>query len=127
MFDKSYTISLKNCAFFSYHGVYKSEKSKGQQFFVDVEIEVVKNAILDSDNIKNTIDYSDVFTKTEKVVTETRHNLIESLASDIAKTLLKEFKKISRIIIAVRKPNAPIKGILDYVEVRVEYVNKKKI
>ncbi|AKK20631.1 dihydroneopterin aldolase [Candidatus Liberibacter africanus] len=126
MFNTSYTIFLKNCSFFAYHGVYKEEQSKGQQFFIDIEMRLIKNFVLDNDNIENTIDYSDVFTVTEKVVIGTRHNLIESLANEIATKLLKEFKKINHIIVTVRKPNAPIKGTLDYVEVKVEYSHEQK-
>ncbi|AHA27941.1 dihydroneopterin aldolase [Candidatus Liberibacter americanus] len=121
--SKNYIIFLKNCAFFSNHGVYKEEEIKGQRFFVDIEMEIIKDSVLESDSLESTIDYSDVFAITEKVIMGTRHNLIESLASSIAKKLLKEFKRIVRVVVTVRKPSASIKGILDYVETRVEYTD----
>ncbi|MBY7649595.1 MAG: dihydroneopterin aldolase [Candidatus Liberibacter europaeus] len=125
--DKTYIIFLKNCAFFAHHGVYKEEETQGQRFFVDIEMEIIQNSVLDSDCLSNTIDYSTVFSITEKIVMGTRRHLIESLAADIAKSLLKKFKKIIRVIVVVRKPNVSIKGILDYVEVRVEYANQTQL
>jgi dihydroneopterin aldolase len=44
--------------------------------------------------------------------------LIEALANSIAKELLNEFS-ISEIIVRVRKPHAPIRGMLDTVETEI--------
>ncbi|MBL0849007.1 MAG: dihydroneopterin aldolase [Candidatus Liberibacter ctenarytainae] len=123
MAEGTYILSLKNCAFFAHHGVYKEEEIQGQRFFVDIEMEVINDASLESDCLEKTIDYSTVFSMTETIVMETRRSLIETLAADIAQALRKNFRTIVRIIVAVRKPHVCVKGILDYVEARVEYIN----
>ncbi|ADR52599.1 dihydroneopterin aldolase [Candidatus Liberibacter solanacearum CLso-ZC1] len=119
--NQTYTIYLKNCAFFAYHGVYKEEKAQGQRFFVDIEIEIPQNTALENDLLEKTVDYSTVFFIAEKIIMNTKRNLIEALAADIAKALHEQFGEIVRIVVAVRKPSALIQGILDYVETRVEY------
>ncbi|MCL6708089.1 dihydroneopterin aldolase [Pseudomonas sp. R2.Fl] len=117
-----YTITLKNCAFFARHGVYPQEEVLGQRFFVDAELDVEAGNSLELDVLDNTVNYGIAFTEIEKVVLGTRRQLIEALALDIARMLLDRFAPIRRARVTVRKPSAPIQGVLDYVEVSVEQV-----
>jgi dihydroneopterin aldolase len=48
-----------------------------------------------------------------------KYFLLESLASTIASGLMREFTKIQKVIVRVRKPGAPVKGVIDYVEVEL--------
>lgn len=118
----SYTITLKNCAFFARHGVYPQEEVLGQRFFVDAELEVEAGNSLELDELDNTVNYGIAFQEIEKVVIGTRRRLIEVLALDIARMLLGRFPPIRRAKVNIRKPSAPIQGVLDYVEVSVEEV-----
>ncbi|MGE7369374.1 dihydroneopterin aldolase [Neorhizobium sp. NPDC001467] len=118
---KLYTIYLKNCSFFARHGVLSEEERLGQRFFVDAELEVEGGKALDSDAIEDTVHYGIAFEVIEEVVTGQRRYLIEALAQDVAAALCQRFPQIRRAVIAVRKPSVPIPGILDYVEVRVDY------
>lgn len=117
----TYTIILKNCAFYARHGVLKEESVLGQRFFIDAELDVPAGAALTDDDLHATIHYGHAFTVIEQVVTQTRRALIEALANDIALALCDKFPLIRRAAITVRKPSVPIPGILDYVEVRVEH------
>ena len=54
-----------------------------------------------------------------KIITGKRRFLIEALALDVAKALVKRYPQISRAEITVRKPNAPVAGVLDHVEVTI--------
>ena len=116
-----YKIRLENCAFFARHGVYSEEETLGQRFFVDAVLLVEAGDGLDNDNIEDTVDYGTVFIQIEKIVTGTRRYLIEALALDIAKALLNTYNNIQHAEITIRKPNAPVQGILDYVSVSVEH------
>lgn len=117
-----YTITLKNCAFFARHGVYPQEEELGQRFFVDAELDVEAGNSLELDALDNTVNYGIAFKEIEKVVLGTRRQLIEALALDISRMLLDKFPPIRRARVTVRKPSAPIQGVLDYVEVSVEQV-----
>ena len=114
-----YMIKLKNCAFFARHGVYSEEERLGQRFFVDAELTVVCGEGLANDDIEGTVDYGKAFSMIEKIVTGTRRYLIEALALDIARDLIKNFDSVTHASITIRKPNAPVQGILDHVEVTV--------
>lgn len=118
-----YTITLKNCAFFARHGVYAEEEFLGQRFFVDAELEVAAGSALENDDIDGTVDYGIAFKVIEETVMSSRRFLIEALALAIAKELCRRFGQIRRAKIAVRKPSAPVPGILDYVQVSVEHFN----
>lgn len=117
----TYTITLKNCAFFARHGVHDEEEFLGQRFFVDAELEVTTANALESDSIDDTVNYGVAFTVIESIVTGRRRYLIEALALDIAKGLCSTFPQIRRARITVRKPNAPVPGVLDFVEVSVDH------
>ncbi|WP_137135975.1 dihydroneopterin aldolase [Rhizobium sp. FKY42] len=117
----TYTITLKNCAFFARHGAMPEEAVLGQRFFVDAELDVPTNAALTEDDLDATMHYGHAFAVIEEVVTGTRRALIEALAQDVALALCAKFPMIRRAAITVRKPSVPIPGILDYVEVCVEH------
>ncbi|MGW9230444.1 dihydroneopterin aldolase [Pseudorhizobium sp. NPDC055634] len=117
----TYMITLKNCAFFARHGVHAEENRLGQRFFVDAEMEVEAGDVLVTDRVEDTVDYGVAFTLIETIVTGSQRRLIETLAMDVAIALCERFPQVVRAVITVRKPSAPIQGVLDHAEVRVEH------
>lgn len=116
-----YKITMKNCAFFARHGFYDEEVFLGQRFFIDIEMDVESNSPVKNDLLEDTVDYGVAFSIVEKVVLGKRRFLIEALATDIAEALCKRFAQIKKIDVAVRKPNAPVPGVLEYVEVKISH------
>lgn len=114
-----YQIRMMNCAFFARHGVFDQEEFLGQRFYVDAVLTVDPGDALETDSIDGTVDYGIAFQEIEKIVTGKRRFLIEAIALEIAKALCVRFPQITVADITVRKPNAPVPGVLDYVEVRV--------
>ena len=112
-----YTIRLQNCAFFARHGVHDAEEALGQRFYVDAVLAIISQNPLDQDDIDGTVDYGAAFAVIEQIVTGKRRFLIEALALDVAKALCEQFPQIHRAEITVRKPNAPVPGVLDHAEV----------
>jgi 7,8-dihydroneopterin aldolase/epimerase/oxygenase len=117
----TYTILLANCAFFARHGLMREEEVLGQRFFVDAELEVQPAGPLEDDSIESTVDYGVAFKVIEEIVIGRRYFLIEALAMEIARSLEKRFPEIRRAKITLRKPNAPVAGVLDYVQVTIEH------
>lgn len=115
----TYTIRMKNCAFFARHGVLDEEEALGQRFYVDVDLTVEPSRALEEDSIESTVDYGVAYGVIEKIITGERRFLIESLALEVAKALTVRFPQIRKSAITVRKPNAPVRGVLDHVEVTV--------
>jgi dihydroneopterin aldolase len=114
-----YVIRMKNCAFFARHGVLDEEERLGQRFYVDAALTVDPGRALVEDSIEDTVNYGIAFTVIEKIITGQRRFLIESLALEVARALTARFPQIRKAEITVRKPNAPVPGVLDYVEVTV--------
>jgi 7,8-dihydroneopterin aldolase/epimerase/oxygenase len=117
----SYVIRLRNCAFFARHGVHDEEERMGQRFYVDAELTVDAESALDHDRIAETVDYGAAFSLIEQIVTGRRRFLIEALAQEIGRSLCEQFSMIVQAVITIRKPNAPVNGVLDYVEVTVAW------
>ena len=106
--------------FYGYHGVKSEENSLGARFEVDITMETDLNAAIATDRLSDTINYNDVYNLVEHIVTERKYYLIEALAGQICQRIMDEFTDVGRTKVNVRKPNAPIKGVLDHVEVEIE-------
>lgn len=116
-----YTIRMQNCAFFARHGLFDEEERLGQRFYVDAELDVDPDEGLEDDIMGSTVDYGAAFVEIEKIITGQRRFLIEALAFDVARALCAKFPRIARATITVRKPHAPVPGVLDHVEVTVSW------
>ena len=114
-----YLIRMKNCAFFARHGVHDEEEALGQRFYVDAALTVDPGRALEDDSIDGTVDYGVAFQVIERIITGERRFLIEALALEVGKALVVRFPQIRRAEITVRKPNAPVPGVLDHVEVTI--------
>jgi len=114
-----YKITLKNCAFFARHGVFNEEETLGQRFFVDAVLDVDGGTALEEDEIEGTVDYGTAFQVIERIITGKRRFLIEALALEVSKALCTEFPMITKAKVTIRKPNAPVQGVLDHVEVTI--------
>ncbi len=117
----NYKITLKNCAFFARHGVYTEEETLGQRFFVDATLDVDGGDALTKDEIEGTVDYGTAFQVIESIITGKRRFLIEALALETAKALCDKFPMIQNAEVTIRKPNAPVQGVLDHVEVTLNH------
>lgn len=112
-------IRLKNMVFYGYHGVHESEKSLGGKFEVDLELYKDLSHAGQSDNLKDTLDYEKIYKTVSNCTKNNKFYLIEKLAERIAKSVLRKYKT-DKVIVRVRKPNAPVKGVLDTVEVELK-------
>jgi len=114
------TIRLENMVFYGYHGVKSEESALGARFEVDVQLQTNLQPAVESDRLADTVNYNDVYELVEHQVTERKCYLLETLAGTICERVLNEFPGVSSVLVRVRKPNAPIEGVLDYVEVEIE-------
>ena len=112
-------IRISNMKIFAYHGVAEEEQKLGQNFEIDIELSSNKIQAGISDDLSKTIDYSRVYEIVENNFTNRKYKLIETPAENIASELLK-LKFVECVNIKVRKPNAPIQGQFDFVEVEIE-------
>lgn len=110
-------ITLRNLSFHAYHGVEREERKLGQRFEVDVELsgDFQKAALTDS--LQESVDYSQVYALVKKVMEGGPCSLLETLAERLCRLILSGFPRVVQVTVRVRKPEVPLPGILDYVEV----------
>ena len=112
-------IRLNNMNFYGYHGVYDFEKEQGANFEIDLELFTSLTKSSKSDNIEDTINYEDVYEQVKKAFGSKSYFLLEKLADSISKSIFEDHK-IDKLIIRVRKINAPLDGKLDSVEIELK-------
>jgi dihydroneopterin aldolase len=113
-------VFLEGLRFYAYHGNNPEERVQGQRFLVDVVISADLTAAGKSDDLTQTISYSDVFRRIKAIVEGEPHKLIETLAQEIAGTILAEVSLARAVTVTVRKPEVAIKGsILEAAGVKI--------
>lgn len=100
------------------HGVLAAERSLGQEFVVDVELEVDLRAAAASDDLGETVDYGGLATDVVGIVEDDPVDLIETLAQRIADRCL-EPERVSAVVVTVHKPQAPVPVPFDDVTVTI--------
>ena len=117
-------IRLHNAVFYAYHGVLTDEQNLGGKFEVDVELHCDLARGAKSDNLKDTVDYQQVYSCIRDLVLGKKYYLLEALANTIAQGILKQFRQVQIAVVRVRKPGAPVRGVIDYVEVELSRSRK---
>jgi dihydroneopterin aldolase len=101
------TISITGLRLTGYHGVFEHEKREGQEFSVDLEIELDLSSAGNTDELQNTLDYSVVVDEVAQRVTGESVDLIETLAHGIAQLVLSH-PQPTAVTVTVHKPQAPV-------------------
>jgi 7,8-dihydroneopterin aldolase/epimerase/oxygenase len=111
-------LRLRNMMFHGYHGNDPRERELGQQYHIDVWLFFDMTTPAQSDRVRDTVNYVDVYNTIESIVVGNRFKLVERLAGVIAETCLVDFP-IAGVEVWVRKPRPPIPAALDYLEIRM--------
>ena len=104
------TIFLERMQFYGYHGNNPEEQRLGQRFEIDVALETSTCAAGVSDDLIDTVNYSDAFKTVREIVEGRPRKLLESVAESIARQLLDNEPAASAVRVTIRKPQAPLKG-----------------
>ena len=106
-------------------GCFDFEKKDGQKFIVSLDLFVDRIRGCYTDDLADTVDYSNIYEVTKETVTGDDGNLIERLAQKIADAVLEADKRILKVRVNVSKPEAPVKGIFETMEVTIERNRKE--
>lgn len=101
-------IVIKGIKGFGYHGVFDFEKRDGQEFFVDIEIDIDLQAASKSDVLSDSLDYSLLTAIAKNAIEKLQFDLIERLGGFIADTVKENFPAVDSIAVTVHKPSAPV-------------------
>ena len=95
------TVEVTGLRLFGRHGVHAHEKERGQDFVFDVELDVGDRGA--SDRLEDAVDYRDVAAVVRVVSEERAYDLLEALATAVARELLDRFLA-ERVRVRVTKP-----------------------
>ena len=112
-------IVLQGISAHGHHGVLDFEKADGQEFVVDVALEVDLRRPGRSDVLAHTVNYADVAADVVSLITGPSLDLIEALAEKIARAALKR-PLVQAVEVTVHKPQAPVGVPFSDVQVVVE-------
>lgn len=100
-------ITLTGLRAFGHHGVFDFERRDGQEFIIDLQVELDMRPAATSDDVAHTVDYGALATDVVAIVTGEPLNLIEALAERIATSVLTH-PLVRAVTVTVHKPSAPI-------------------
>jgi len=100
-------ISLHGLRVRGHHGVFDFERRDGQDFVVDVELELGLAKAAASDDVTDTVHYGELAGRLAEVVAGQPVNLIETLAERLAAVCLAD-ARVGAATVTVHKPRAPI-------------------
>lgn len=112
------TIIIRDLKVFAHHGVTPEERAAGQDFLIDVDIEVDAKEAAERDDLSLTVDYAKAVESAERIATGESFDLIETLASRIADHFL-SLDGVARVAVTVKKPHAPLPAPVGWVGVSV--------
>jgi dihydroneopterin aldolase len=111
-------IALRGLRVRGFHGVFAHERRDGQDFVVDVELEVPTAVAAASDDLSDTVDYGGLAQRLAEIVGGEPVNLLETLVARLADTCLAD-PRVEAATVTVHKPQAPIPLAFDDVAVTV--------
>lgn len=112
-------LSLSGMRFQGRHGVLPEEKVNPQPFEVDLVLHLDLAEAAATDDLDKTVDYANLFDLVRAIVEGRSFDLIEALAGAVAAAVLAATgqERVSSVEVRVRKPEAPIDGDFETVEV----------
>ena len=107
-------ITIENMEFYAYHGHFEEEQKIGTWFSIDLSMEVDTNKAELSDELEDTVDYSEVY----QVVKEQMmipSKLLEHVGRRVLNTIKERFPDVIDARLKIRKMNPPLGGKMDFV------------
>ncbi len=100
-------IALTGLTVRGHHGVYPDERRDGQDFVVDVTLELDTGPAASGDDVAETVHYGTLAERLAAVVAGEPVNLLETLAARLAEACLAD-PRVDAAEVTVHKPHAPI-------------------
>ena len=93
--------------FFAYHGVLPQESLVGNEFVINLTLQVDISLAMQSDEVEDTVNYAEVYEAVKQEMQQPS-KLLEHVAGRIAHRLLHDFPLIQQVDIVVEKLNPPL-------------------
>ena len=110
-------IIMKEARFLCNIGVSAEERRKKQEIFIDVELFLDTKKAAKTDDLIDTINYSEVYDTIKNVVENNEYKLMETLAKNISESILNK-SNVKKVLVQVKKPKLKNKNI-KYVAIEI--------
>ena len=113
------TISIEQMEFYAYHGCFKEEQIIGTRFLVDLYLETDTSKAERSDELKDTVNYQEVYLLVKKEM-EIKSSLLEHVGRRILNAIKENFPQIIKAEIKISKMNPPLGGKIGNVSLTID-------
>ena len=103
-----FTVSLEDLQFHSFHGLHPEERILGNRFVVNVAVGLKDEGLIST--MKQTVDYEALYTIIKKRM-QAPTPLLETLAGEIADSIMACDSRIQNVNVKIKKKYPPISGI----------------
>lgn len=111
-------IALEGMHFFAYHGYYEEERIVGNQFIIDVFVDVNTFDSTD-DDINDTVNYEVIYDIVKGHMNK-KYKLLETIALNISNDLKSKFPSIKKVKARVAKVGPQLGGEVDKAVIEYE-------
>ncbi|MBR6275869.1 MAG: dihydroneopterin aldolase [Prevotella sp.] len=117
-------IRIEKLRIRAFHGVLEQERSVGGDFLVSLRIGYPWRLAMESDNVKDTLDYAAVYRLVQREMA-VPSQLLEHVAGRIVSALQNEFPQIMSIDLWLTKVTPPMGGDCEGAGVELHLINDK--
>ncbi len=121
--ERTDKIHIRGLRVYGYHGVNDYEKRKGQPFELDITLFLALQKPCQTDDVADTLSYSDACKTVLRVMGEAKYDLLERAAYRVAEQLFQEYSALRAVNVLLKKPRAPIGA--DFQDVAVELYRER--
>jgi dihydroneopterin aldolase len=120
------TIRLEGLSVYAHHGLVAEERTLGQRFEFDVEVDLPHSAACRSDEAGDAVAYEAIAAVVVEVATNFRFSLMEALADAVCMELLAEFP-VSVVRLSVSKTAPSIPHALQRATIRMQRTREQLV
>ncbi len=102
------TLKVRELKVFAHHGVFYEENIDGQNFYVNLDACFDMTAAGATDDLDKTVNYSTLCDFICEWMNENTYSLIEAVAYNLGRVIMKNYSVIRKLTLEIRKPEAPI-------------------
>lgn len=124
MILKDSYIYLRNLRFHALHGVEAQERLTGNDYEIDLRLQVDVSRAMVSDDVADTVNYASVYELTRREMARPS-NLVEHVAARIAERIMAQWPVVGAVDISLTKVNPPMGADCKGAGVELHLINDK--
>jgi dihydroneopterin aldolase len=113
-------VFIEGLEVYGHHGVPTEERVVGQRLLFDVRLTMEECRGAHTDEVADTVDYTEIMDLITEVATVDSYSLLERLAQVSAEAILRKYPMLDEVWLQVSKPHPPVACALSGVGAAVE-------